>query len=220
VADKPVTEKKSFARFVPLIAGTAIVVVVTVLLIWGVRNLMQDKPDQPKRQVAQVVKLIRPPPPPPEPPPPPPPEEKIEEPLPQDTPEETPPDESSPAEQLGIDAEGVAGADGFGLAARKGGRDLLGSGGAVFAWYTSMLKDSILDVLSEDESIRRGTYQVTVRVWLTQEGTVERIKLASTSGNQELDSAIEKALEKMSRVREAPPLEMPQPVTLRIVSRS
>jgi protein TonB len=220
VADKPVTEKKSFARFVPLIAGTAIVVVVTVLLIWGVRNLMQDKPDQPKRQVAQVVKLIRPPPPPPEPPPPPPPEEKIEEPLPQDTPEETPPDESSPAEQLGIDAEGVAGADGFGLAARKGGRDLLGSGGAVFAWYTSMLKDSILDVLSEDESIRRGTYQVTVRVWLTQEGTVERIKLASTSGSQELDSAIEKALEKMSRVREAPPLEMPQPVTLRIVSRS
>lgn len=220
MTDKPVTEKKSFARFVPLIAGTAIVVVVTVLLIWAVRSIMQEKPDQPKRQVAQVVKLIRPPPPPPEPPPPPPPEEKIEEPLPQETPEEAPPDEASPAEQLGIDADGVAGADGFGLAARKGGRDLLGGGGAVFAWYTTLLKDSILDVLSEDERIRRGTYQVTVRVWLTQEGNVERIKLASTSGNPELDQAIEKALEKMSRVREAPPIEMPQPVTLRIVSRS
>lgn len=220
MTDKPVTQRKSFARFVPLIAGTAIVVVVTVLLIWAVRNLMQDKPEQPKRQVAQVVKLIRPPPPPPEPPPPPPPEEKIEEPLPQETPEETPPDESAPAEQLGIDAEGTAGSDGFGLAARKGGRDLLGSGGAVFGWYTSMLKDSIQDILSEDERVRRGAYQVTVRVWLTHDGNVERIKLASTSGNPELDAAIEKALGKMSRVREAPPIEMPQPVTLRIVSRS
>lgn len=221
MTDKPVTEKKSLARFVPLIAGTAIVVVVTVLLIWAVRNIMQDKPEQPKRQVAQIVKLIRPPPPPPEPPPPPPPpEEKIEEPLPQETPEDTPPDEASAAEQLGIDAEGVAGADGFGLAARKGGRDLLGSGGAVFGWYTSMLKDNILDILSEDEFIRRGSYQVTVRIWLTQEGTVERIALVSTSGNREKDAAIEKRLEKMRRAPEAPPLEMPQPVTLRIVSRS
>lgn len=219
MTDKP--DKKSFARFVPLLAGTAIVVIVTVLLIWVVRNLMQDKPDQPKRQIAQVVKLIRPPPPPPEPPPPPPPpEEEIEEPLPQETPEEAPPDESSPAEQLGIDAEGTAGSDGFGLAARKGGRDLLGSGGAVFGWYTSMLKDSILDILSEDELIRRGSYQVTVRIWLTREGAVERIALASTSGNRELDAAIEKRLEGMRRAREAPPLEMPQPVTLRIVSRS
>lgn len=218
MTDKP--DKKSFARFVPLAGGTVIVLIVTVLLVLLVRNLMQDKPEQPKRPVAQVVKLIRPPPPPPEPPPPPPPEEKIEEPLPQETPEEAPPEEAQAAEQLGIDAEGSAGADGFGLAARKGGRDLIGSGGAIFAWYTTLLKDSILDILSEDERVRRGSYQVTVRVWLTQEGNVERIKLASTSGNHELDSAIEKALEKMSRVREAPPIEMPQPVTLRIVSRS
>ena len=213
------TEKKSFARFVPLIAGTLIVVIITAALIWLVHGMMQDKPDQPKRQVAQIVKLIRPPPPPPEPPPPPPPEEKVEEPLQEETPEETPPDESQAAEQLGIDAEGVAGGDGFGLAARKGGRDLLGTGAGVFAWYTTILKDSILDILSEDERVRRGSYQVTVRVWLTHEGGVERIKLASTSGNRELDAAIEKALEKMSRVREAPPLEMPQPVTLKIVSR-
>lgn len=205
-----------FLRFVPLLGGAAIVAVVVLALIWVVRS-MQEKPEGPKRQTAQIVKIVRPPPPPPEPPPPPP-EEKIEEPLPQETPEEAPPDEAAPAEQLGLDAEGVAGSDGFGLAARKGGREI-GLGGAAFAWYTTMLKDSILDVLSEDERIRRGNYQVTVRVWLTSTGAVERIKLASTSGNRDLDAAIEHALEKMGRVREAPPLEMPQPVTLRIVSR-
>src|SRR5262245_46208573 len=107
---------------------------------------MQDKKDEPKRQVAQVVKLIRPPPPPPEPPPPPPPEEKIEEPLPQETPEDTPPDDAPPAEQLGLDAAGVAGSDGFGLAARKGGRELGSGSGAIFGWYTGRLKDAIQDM--------------------------------------------------------------------------
>lgn len=213
------SQQKSFARFVPLIVGTAIVLIVLIGLIWAIRGMMQDKPDQPKRQVAQVVKIVRPPPPPPEPPPPPPPEEKIEEQLPQETPEETPPDEAAPAEQLGIDAEGVAGGDGFGLAARKGGRDLLGGGGAVFAWYTGRLKDAILNMLSDDERIRKGKYQVTVRIWVGSDGKVERIKLQSTSGSHELDSAIEEVLQKVDRMDEAPPLEMPQPVTLRIVSK-
>ncbi|HKU16669.1 MAG TPA: TonB family protein [Steroidobacteraceae bacterium] len=209
-------KRNPLLRLLPVLGGALIVGVVVLVLLWFVRS-MQKEPEQ-KRQTVQTVKLIRPPPPPPEPPPPPPPEEKVEEPLPQETPEEAPPDEASPAEQLGLDAEGVAGGDGFGLAARKGGREL-GLGGAAFGWYTSLLKDSILDVLSGDERIRRGSYQVTVRVWLTSSGDVERIKLASTSGNHELDTAIERALEKVGRIREAPPLEMPQPVTLRIVSR-
>jgi len=212
-----VTDRKSPARFVPLLAGCAIVAIVVILLIWAIRSMMQDKQDSPKRQVAQVVKLVRPPPPP-EPPPPPPPEEKIEEPLQQEKPEEAPPDEASPAEQLGIDAEGVAGGDGFGLAARRGGSDLVGGGRAIFAWYTGRLKDAILSLLSDDERIRRGKYQVTVRVWVGTDGKVERVKLQSTTGSRELDAAIESVLQKMDRM-EQPPLEMPQPVTLRIVSK-
>jgi periplasmic protein TonB len=204
-------------RLVPLLGGVVIVALVVGGLIWLIRD-MQKEPDKPQRQVAQVVKVIRPPPDQP-PPPPPPPEEKIEEPLPQETPEETPPDEAAPAEQLGLDAEGVAGADGFGLAARKGGRDLLGTGGAAFAWYTGSLKDRILEMLSEDERIRRGKYQVTVSVWVRDDGTIEQIKLRSTSGDRSLDQAIEESLRRMHRAQEAPPLEMPQPVTLRIVSK-
>jgi periplasmic protein TonB len=205
-----------------MVVGGLVVAVVILGLIWFVRVMMTAKIDKPKRETAQIVKLIRPPPPPPEPPPPPPPpEEKIDEPLPQDTPTPEPAQDEAPpaAESLGLDAEGVAGADGFGLAARKGGRELLSGGGSAFAWYTSMLKDSIVNVLSEDERIRRGSYQVTVRVWLSRTGDVEKIKLASTSGDRELDRAIERSLEKMAKVREAPPIEMPQPITLRILSR-
>jgi periplasmic protein TonB len=204
----------------PLLGGAAIVALVVFGLIAWIRGVQKDS-DGPKRQVAQKIELIRPPPPPPEPPPPPPPpEEKIEEPLPQEqTPEEAPQDEAPPAEQLGLDADGVAGADGFGLAARKGGRDLLATGGAAFAWYTSGLKDRILEVLSDDERIRRGRYQVTVSVWVRNDGTIERIKLRRASGDPTLDRAIEETLRGMQRAQDAPPLEMPQPVTLRIVSK-
>ncbi|GFE84259.1 hypothetical protein GCM10011487_62590 [Steroidobacter agaridevorans] len=205
-------------RLVPVLVGGVIVAVVVAGLIWLIRD-MQKTPNEPKREVAQVVKLIRPPPPPPEPPPPPPPEEKIEEPLPQETPEEAPPEESQAPEQLGLDAEGVAGGDSFGLAARKGGRDLVGTGGAAFAWYTSSLKDRILEFLSDDERIRKGKYQVTVSVWVRRDGSIEQIKLRSTSGDQGLDRAIEETLRHMQRAQEAPPIEMPQPVTLRIVSK-
>lgn len=203
----------------PLLGGTLIVALVVFGLIWLVRQMHKD-PGGPKRQVAQQVQLIRPTPPPEQPPPPPPPpEEKIEEPLPQETPEDAPPDEAAPAEQLGLDAEGVAGADGFGLAARKGGRDLVGTGGAAFAWYTSGLKDRIFEMLADDERIRRAKYQVTFRVWVSSDGAIERIKFQSTSGDRVVDQAIEDALQKLGRAPDVPPLEMPQPITFRIVSK-
>jgi protein TonB len=210
--------KQRIYRRVPLAAGAVVVAVIVGLLIWFVVGMMQKKPDGPKRQIAQVVKIVRPPPPPEQPPPPPPPPEKVNEPLPQDTPEPTP-QEDAPAEQLGVDAEGTAGGDGFGLAARKGGRDLLGTSAGAFAWYTGMLKDTILEKLSEDEHVRHGSYAAVVRVWLASDGRVERVKLAQTTGDRDRDAAIELALTKLSRVREAPPLEMPQPITLKIVSR-
>lgn len=210
---------KRWQQYFPVVTGTLIVLVVAVLLIWSVSNMLNNKDNGPKRAVEQKITMIRPTPPP-EAPPPPPPEEKIEEPIEQLEPEQAPEQaDAAPAEQLGLDADGAAGADGFGLAARKGGRDLLGTGTGAFVWYTTLLKDSILQTLSDDERVRKGSYQINVKVWLTSDGRVERIQLASTSGNRDLDGAIENALTRLGKVREAPPLEMPQPITLRIVSR-
>jgi protein TonB len=214
-----VAKKHPVLRYLPLAVGVVVVLAAVVGLVRLIQGF-SEKDDTPKRDVPQVVKIIRPPPPE-ELPPPPPPEEKVEEPLPQDVPEPEAAEEAPPGEQLGLDAEGVAGGDAFGLAARRGGADIIGGGGgAAFAWYTGMIKDGILDALSEDERVRKGNYRLTVRVWLAQDGRVERIALADSTGNPQLDAAIEQALTRVRRLREGPPLEMPQPVTLRIVSRS
>lgn len=210
--------RNKLRRYFPLAAGGVVVAVVLAGLIWLVMGFLGKKADTQKRQTLQIVKIIRPPPPE-QPPPPPPPPDKVEQPLPKDTPDEKP-DQAPPDQPLGIDADASAGSDGFGLAARKGGRDLIGSGDGAFAWYTGLLKSSVLDALSDDERIRRGSYSVILTMRIAPDGRVERVALVQGSGNKEIDGYIQQALAHLPRVREGPPLEMPQPVTLKIVSRS
>lgn len=203
---------------VRLAIGTAGAVVFG-LLAWGVHALVTGKEQKPPRSV-QIVQIIRPPPQPEVQPPPPPPPEKVDEPLPQDEPEPAPNDAPAPSQQLGLDSEGGAGSDAFGLAARKGGHDIAGNGGAVFAWYTQILHDSIVDQLAAERQLRTKKFTVVVRVWIGSDGRVQSARLATTSGSREVDGALEAALGRLGRLREPPPLEMPQPVSLKIVSRS
>jgi protein TonB len=164
--------------------------------------------------------VIRPPPPPPPDEPPPPPPEKPPEQIAQTEPDPTPSEDPSPSEQLGLDAEGTAGGDAFGLAAHKGGHDLVGSGGAIFGWYTARLKDRVTDKLSNDSRLRAKHFSVAVRVWIENDGRIREVHVVSGTGSGELDNEIELAVASIGRLSEPPPLEMPEPVTIRIVSRA
>jgi periplasmic protein TonB len=209
-------------RFAPLIALVVAVLVIFGGAAWWLVNLIQGGAPPPKK-VVQEIRLIRPPPEElPPPPPPPPPEEEVDVPDPQQPePEPTPSNEPPPGELLGLDAEGTAGGDGFGLAARKGGRDLLASGGSAFTWYAGLLKNEILDRLQEEQRVRSGgAYSVPVRAWVRDDGTIERIELAQSTGDSARDEAIRKVLATISRLPQAPPPNMPQPMVLRIVSRA
>jgi len=209
-------------RFVPLAALGVVLLLVAVGLFWFIRGILDSAPPAPKK-VVQEIRVIRPPPDALPPPPPPPPEEKVDVTEPQPEPEPTPSDEPPPGEQLGLDAEGTAGGDDFGLAARKGGRDLLASGGSTFMWYGGLVKNEILGQLQDDKKMRASSYSIRVHVWVKPDGTLERIALAQSSGNAERDRAIEealtRALTKIGRLQ-APPPDMPQPINLRIVSRA
>lgn len=78
-------------------------------------------PAPPMPHIIDEVHLIRPPPPPPvTPPPPPPPEEKAEVHEPQQ-PDQKPSNEPPPSQQLGLDTQGGAGSDAFGLVGNQGG---------------------------------------------------------------------------------------------------
>jgi protein TonB len=201
-------------RIVKLLGGGVISLLLIAGFIWFVHSMMASKSGHVRREV-QIVQIIRPPPPPPPDQPPPPPQ-KTEELLPKDVPEPTPKDEEPPPSQpLGIDA------DAFGLAARKGGSDLVGgNGNAAFAWYTNRLKDAVVEKLTADSRIESKKFSISVRVWLETDGRIKEVKLVTTTGNRDLDQRIETALGTLGRMSEGPPLEMPQPISLKIVSHS
>src|SRR5208282_4123404 len=179
--------------------------------------MMGAKKGKTTRQV-QIVQIIRPPPPPPDQPPPPPPE-KTDVQLPNDEPEPVPDNTPAPADQpLGIDAEGSAGGDAFGLAARRGGSDLIGgTGSAPYAWYTNRMRDEIKDRLNAASCIKSAKGSLSTRVVVGADGRVKQIKLTTTTGNTRVDECVDKALASITSLGDAPPPGMPEAVNLRVV---
>jgi len=211
---------RRWVRSAPLMIAVLLTTTLGSAAVYYIKQFISSPPPVPKK-VVQTVQLIRPPPPPPqiEKPPEPPKveEEKIPEPE-QPTPD-TPSNDPPAGDRLGLDAEGGAGSDAFGLVGNKGGRSLLASGGDRFAWYGSALKDDLLSYLSEHPDIRQRAYSVNVRLWLDGKGGVTRVALSSSTGDHDLDRELQTLLGSMQKVAQAPPADMPQPVQIRIVSR-
>ena len=195
--------------------GIAAVGCGAVLMVRGFLN--SEAP--PQKKLVQEIRIVRPPPPEELPPPPPPPPDEVDVTQPEQQPDPVASNEPPPGD-LGLDADGTAGSDSFGLVGRKGGRDLLGSGGSAFAWYAGLLKGEILDQLQEVKAARSGAYSVVIKIWVRSDGSVERVRLAQSTGDRARDSAIESALARIDRISQGPPADMPQPVSLKIVSRA
>jgi len=216
-----VSARKKKNRHLPIVIVGLGVTVVGVAAFALVRSFLNSAPVQPKVLV-QEIHLIRPPPPPPDlpPPPPPPPEEKVDVPQPEKQPSPTPDNQPPPGNHLGLDAQGGAGSDAFGLYGNPGGHELIGGpGGNAYVWYAGILKNDILSLLQDDPTIRKGTYVVSVKLWLREDGTVERFRLAQSSGDSARDRELEKKLSELTRISQAPPADTPEPITVEITTR-
>lgn len=215
--DEETGSKKLVALFI------LAVVVISGAIIWFVGGMLSE-PIEPPKKTVQEIKVIRPPPPPPEiEEEPPPPEPEIEEEVDIPEPEEIPdvPDlEPPPGEQLGLDAEGGAGSDAFGLLGNKGGRSLIsGGGGDRFAWYGKIVQTNILDSLYKDEKLRSLGWQVRCDIWLNKSGEISRYKILNSTGNLDIDARIEKAVSSVLKISDKPPNDIPMPIKMVLRSR-
>jgi protein TonB len=202
----------------------ALGVALTIVLVAAMIKGFLAQGGKPRKPALQHIAILRPPPPPPPP--------KQEEKRPEIKKEEVklppPPQQEAPKEaegkeagkELGLDAEGGAGGDAFGLVGRKGGRDLIGGDGGArsqFAFYTHMLQQHIQEELSRNKKLG-GDYRVVVRIWLAADGRIQKVDLASSTGNADIDSRLRTALTDIT-LKQPPPQSMPQPLRLRISSR-
>src|SRR5258707_11102322 len=210
--------KRTLRRNLSRLAGGVFGLLLVLGFVWFVRSMMVGKTAKPWRQV-QIVQVIRPPPPPPDQPPPPP--EKADVPLPKDEPEPVPDDTPAPADQpLGLDAEGAAGGDAFGIAARRGGSDLVGgAGSAPFAGYTNRITDAVRERLAFLACAKSAKGSLSIHVLMQADGKIKQIQLATTTGNSGVDRCIDSALTSMPPMSDPLPPGMPEQVNLKIVSR-
>ena len=206
-------------RFLPLIALLVVVLIAGFCVYLMVRSFLAGKPP-PTKKVVQEIHVIRPPPPPPdEPPPPPPPEEKVDVHEPDPQPDPTPSNEPPPSEQLGLDAEGGAGSDAFGLAGRPGGRDLLASGGSAFNWYAGLAKNEIASQVQDAlAGVKAGACSISIQVWIKADGSVQA-RATKSSGDPACGKVIENKLGRLTAISQGPPANMPQPIVMRIDRR-
>lgn len=206
-----------------------VLMLLLVLAIYGLKDKFK-KPPQTKKLVQQITMIQPPPPPPPMQPEPqqPMPEveaEKIAEPLPEQEPEPAPEQNEQPAaETLGLDADGTAGGDEFGLESRKGGRSLLGgSGGSAMLWYGGQIQRQVeegMQNLLADSAAAKVEYSLIVEIWIAADGRVSRSELAVGTGKPEVDQAVRAALPKLRiNTDKLPPSNMPQPIRIKLISR-
>ncbi|MCB2182758.1 MAG: TonB C-terminal domain-containing protein [Desulfobulbaceae bacterium] len=211
-----------------IVCGVAAVLL--SITLFSILLVIKDKPEKRKRQM-QMVTLVKPPPPPPPPeveePPPEPEEEIIDEPEPEEQPQEEvaedTSDEPPPGEQLGLDAEGGSGTDGFGLVGKKGGRSLIGGGATSllrrFAWYTRIvqeeLQETIKKFMHDNGGIPSDNLKTIVVITLDDQGRVIAHSLVGKSGNSDLDRAVNTVLGNIY-LSEPPPAEMPRKIKLQI----
>ena len=199
------------------------------LVIWWVFIQMHSMGKPLKRSVQEIA-LVKPPPPPPPPPPkvePPKVDQpKMDVPDKMDTPKDAPPDKSPappPGADLGVDANGTGAGDSFGLVGKKGAAGLIGGGGGGgnrFGWYGALIKDRIQETLQKDKKVREASdLRIIVNVWVGATGSITRVELLSSSGNEDVDTAIKVALKSLPPLREGAPADMPQPVKLKISAR-
>lgn len=206
--------KKSWKKYLPAALGVAIVVIALVAAMLLKKFFHIEKAEQ-KKQIQQITVVTPPPPPPP------PPKEEIKEPeVKEEIPEETPPDaapdneaEASAGEDLGVDAEGGAGSDGFGLVGKKGGRGLLGGSG-----YEQNVRQEINEAILQNERLKRMEYVAIVSLRLADNGEFETFDVEMVSGNSDAKAFIEDVLRKKKRMSKARPLEAASFVKLRIKS--
>lgn len=230
--DLPVPDAQVRKPWLGRAVGAVIAIAFMAGVVWFIVHSMQNKSAPKKPGVQQIAILKQPPPPPPKPPeklPDPPKlkeEVKIDQPKPEPMPDK--PADPAPADKpLALDAEGAAGADGFGLGANRGGRDITtigaasggGGGGSSGRYYTGLLQRNFFEALARNRKVPQDEFSVVVKVWIGDDGRVQRTSVVNGSGNAQLDQLIEATLADMAPLREVPPGSLRQ-VMLRLNRRA
>lgn len=224
-------------------AALGAAVVLVMLLSLGVRWILTHRERPGPQKVVTITGVLLKPPEPIKPTMPPPPPvvrpKQMDEPQrnrveikASDIPPGPPPPQNAPGGgRLSLAAEATGEGDAFNLAGNPGGRGLLSGGGlgdgtgdgigegpgSRYGWYYAKLAAELEDAFRRTKRIGTASTRVELRVWADKAGRITRVQLIRSTGNPELDEAIQ-SVEGL-RLREPPPPDIPMPMLARLTAR-
>lgn len=182
-----------------------------------------------KATTVNIVPVLPPPPPPPKPQPTPPPPETPVEPPPdapefveEQAPEAAPEPAPDAPEPMGSNIQGDGPPDGFGLVGKGGGGMIGGRGtggggsGSRFGWYAGRVQNSVAAAVRNHKLTRSSRMTVKARIWVDSTGRITRASLDGSSGNTDIDRALQQEILTGVRLPDPPPEDMPMPIVMRI----
>jgi len=89
---------------------------------------------------------------------------------------------------------------------------------ALYRSYSTTLQNVALRQLCSERDIGLGTYHIAMQLWINESGSVRRVELLSSTGDQARDRRIRNLLEGVAVGK--PPRMLPQPVVMVILPRS
>jgi hypothetical protein len=85
--------------------------------------------------------------------------------------------------------------------------------------YSAVVQERITSALCAQQETKPGAYRAAISFWIGPAGGMTRVKLLSSTGDQQRDAAIAEVAGRLS-VGEAPPAHMAQPFTMVVLPRS
>lgn len=130
-----------------------------------------------------------------------------------------------PPAPLGTNIQGDGPPDGFGLSGGKGNGGGTGTGiggggksSSRWGWYAAKVQTAVGETLRRNPRTREAVLSHKVRIWPDSTGRITRAKLADSTGDSALDTAITDSLTGI-QLPEPPPADMPSPILLRLSAR-
>jgi TonB family protein len=147
---------------------------------------------------------------------------------------ETPrPSEAPSGGPLALAAEGEGPGDAFNLVGNPGGKGLLSGGGLGdgtgtglggdddpnrrFGWYYGRIAAEVEEVFRRQKALKVASARVELRIWADATGRIEKVQLIRSTGQPELDQAIQSVVG--LSLRDPPPADIPMPMIARFTAR-
>lgn len=143
-----------------------------------------------------------------------------------------PPDAPPGGGRLAMAAAGDGPGDAFNIAGNPGGRGLLSGGGLGdgtgegqgeiggderrFGWYYTQIKLGIEEIFRKQKKLSMASARVELRVWVDGEGRVSRVQLIRSTGDPEVDEALQSVAG--LKLKEPPPPGIHMPMVARFTA--